>query len=234
MISGMDVTVAETFLLLTLDEAGKDAAGAGSDAGLAAALVADLVLAGALQLDGEVLTPTPAGPPATDNVPLRQAYTALAAAEPAPTTDDALQTVLRELSPVRETIATRLVAAGVLGTERGRIFRVVRHPIAEPGAGDTARAGLIAALSTDQDPRDSAPAQAPRPDTVVLLALLRPFDLLEQLEPAPHRAEAAARAAALIDAAELPRILGGAVERVRGTLVAALAAAAASTAAASG
>jgi hypothetical protein len=234
MMSGMDVTVAETFLLLTLDEAGKDAAGAGSDAGVAGGLLADLVLAGALRLDTDSGVLTPGTPPSSENVPLREAYGAIEASGTAPALADALRTLLKDLAPVRETVAARLVASGVLGTERGRIFRVVRHPIAEPGPSEAARDELIAALTARSAPGPAAGETPALSVGAVLLGLLRPFGLVEQLVPARPKAEVAARAGALIDADALARLLGDAVGGVRTTLVASLAAAAASTAAATG
>ncbi|MCK9897687.1 GPP34 family phosphoprotein, partial [Frankia sp. AgB32] len=216
----MDVTVAEKFFLLSLNDAGMDLLGAGSDVAYAAALLADLTMAGYLRLDEEnrTLSPGPTFP--AENPLARAAFDPIAAADPAPSLDTAVRLLAGELAPVREAVANRLVEEGVVGTEKGHVagvFRIVRHPVRAPATAQAARDEVRLALAPGTP-------LAPSPDAAVLLAILRPFGSLDRFAPKDRRPEAAERAAALIDAAVLPRALGEVVQAVRSELVAMLAA----------
>ncbi|WP_018500458.1 GOLPH3/VPS74 family protein [Parafrankia discariae] len=227
----MDLTTAEKFVLLTLDESGGDRAGVGVDVALAAALVADLAIAGDVRFDAGTLALSPGGTPATDNALLSGTYeVVVAATEPASATvtADLLQRFAGDLAPLREKVAGLLVEKDVLAVTKHRtagILQVLRYPVTDPAPGRALHAALESALFA---------ADAPSPGDAVLLALLRPFGLLDQLVPERRRAEANGRADAVIGSAALPRALNDAVSTARTTLLAALAASSAGAAAASG
>ncbi|CUU55183.1 Golgi phosphoprotein 3 (GPP34) [Parafrankia irregularis] len=227
MMSAMDITMAEKFLLLALDESGKDVAGVGVDVGLAASLVADLLEAGSLRFDDETLALSTGTSEVPDSPLLRSAHTAAASTGAPAKLDDLLPVIATELSPLWEQAARQLVERGVLTEKKERValvFQVTLHPVSEPAPGQALRQRLQAVLASQT---------APSPADSALLAIAHPFGLLDRLVPAEGQADAARLATAAADSTAFTRALGAAVAAARQTLLAALAASVAGGAAAS-
>ncbi|MEX5636255.1 GOLPH3/VPS74 family protein [Parafrankia sp. FMc2] len=224
----MDITMAEKFLLLALDENGKDIAGVGADVGLAAALVAELTEAGHLRFDDGVLVAGADGPGADADPLLRAAHEAVLHAGTPVGLETALAALPQAVAPLWETVARALVERGILAEEKGRValvFRVTRHPVSEPAPVQAVRERLAAVLTS---------ARAATPADAALLGALQPFGLAAPLVPAERRAEAGALAAAVAGTTAFGEALRAAVDAVRVSLLAALAASSAGGAAASG
>ena len=140
--------------------------------GLAGALVAELVLDGAVELDGKrfaVRGPAPADPL------LARVHAELASGGGRRTTDQ-LARLDRRTGGLRTQVVDRLVATGVLGRRVDRVLlrQVTRHPVLRP-LEHRALLRRVQAAATGDGPLDGR--------TAVLLALSGPVRLLEVVGP---------------------------------------------------
>ncbi|MCL9760904.1 GPP34 family phosphoprotein [Frankia sp. AiPa1] len=224
----MEVTTAEKFLLLTLDDAGADTAGLGSEFGLAAALVSDLVAAGHLVFDAEnqALSPGQTSPDKAADAPLASAYDVVTGHGAPMAVDAALARIVQASAGLPGAVGVRLVDAGVLGDTTARVLgliRVRRHPVLDPAPGRATREELLGALGVITQVSSAEPgpapgvsrASGPASEAAVLLAVLRPFGWIKQVTTKEQRPAAQARATEIVAAAALPRALGAAVEAAR-------------------
>lgn len=182
----MDLILAEQLLLLLLDDdKGADTSWYGADPGLAGALLLDLTAAGALdERDGAlVATGFPPGHPL-----LAAAHRAVAGAEKRRDAQGWVDDLPKELKPLRTRLAGGLVDRGVLSEARRKvlgIFHTTRFPQADPRPEQELREGLRAVLMGER---------TPTAQQAMLVALLRPYDLIAKLVPKHERKAAKERA----------------------------------------
>jgi Golgi phosphoprotein 3 (GPP34) len=179
--------LAEELLLLVLDdEKGTVRQGPAYEAGLAGALLLDLVEAERLREEDEALVPDGAGRLAPAVL-----ADALAEIEGSERPRDARHWVGRlpkALKPLRARVAAALVDRGVLGEERHKtlgLFSSTRHPERDAAPERDLRARLHAVLLDGAEPDAH---------TALLLGLLAPLDLIGGLVPREHRKAAKQRA----------------------------------------
>jgi hypothetical protein len=183
----MELILAEELLLLFLDdEKGSDTASWGGDPGLAGALLLDLTRLRALsEVDGKLV----AEPGATiEHSLLAAAHEAIAADDKRRDAKGWVGRLPKELKPLRERVAERLVEHGVLGEQRRKVlglFPSTRFPEADPAAEAALRERLRAVLLTERQPTVQ---------DAMLVGLLRPYDLVGKLVPKDRRKDAKRRA----------------------------------------
>ena len=168
--------------------------------GLAGALVGELALDGAVELDGRrfaVRGPAPADPL------LAQVHAELASGGGRRTTDQ-LARLDRRTGGLRRQLVDRLVDTGVLGRRVDRVLlrQVTRHPVLRP-LEHRALVRRLQAAATGAGPLDGR--------TAVLLALCGPVRMLQVVAPAPADRP---RAKQRIDEATALSDVGPVVQRV--------------------
>jgi len=181
----------ELLLLLLDDEKGSARVGFADEAGLAGALLLDLV-------EGEHVRESDGALVAAGTGPLSPQVLADARAEieNSDRPRDAKHWIGRlpkALKPLRGRIAADLVAGGVLGEERHKmlgLFSSTRYPELDPGPERELRARLRAVLVDGADPDAH---------TALLVGLLGPLELVGHLVEREHRKAAKARAKAVAD-----------------------------------
>ena len=219
--------LAEQLLLLFLDdEKGHERASWGGDPGLAGALLLDLTPAGGDRGSGRQAgrrrrpaSTIPSSPPPTRRSP------------PTSKRRDAKGWVDRlpsELKPLKERIAGGLVERGVLSEERRKVlglFRTTRFPEADPEPERELRERLRAVLLSERQPT---------PEDAMLIGLLRPYDLPEQLVPKERRKDAKRRAEEVAEGGTAAKAVAGALQEIQGAILASVAISAATVAITSG
>jgi hypothetical protein len=213
--------LSEALLLLLLDaERGSPVhAGYAHNAGLAGALLLDLLDAGALaETEGKlVATGDPPRVPA-----LAAAWSALSQPRDA---KKAVAAVGKATHPIKATIAAPLVEAGVLDETRHKrlgLFETTRYPELDPAPERALRAELGAVLVSDEPPSDFVAS---------LLGLLVPMDLVGRLVERDERKPAKARAKRVAERGAVGDAVRSAVQQEIAAVVGAGAAAAAASAA---
>jgi hypothetical protein len=182
----MQLLIAEKVLLIVLDDAkGGDQAVWAGEAGLAAALLLDLARHDLLRGSGtelEVVGPEPEHPV------LRDAYEALRTAERPRDAKRWVQDLPTRLKPLRGRVARHLVELGVLSEERHRvlgILPVTRYPEVDPVPERELRARLSEVL---------VGGRAPTEEEALLIGLLEPLGLIDNVVPKEARGAARQRA----------------------------------------
>jgi hypothetical protein len=183
----MELILAEELLLLILDdEKGSDTATWGGDPGLAGALLLDLTRLRALtEADGKLVAEPGAS---LDHPLLAAAHAAIAADDKRRDAKGWVGRLPKELKPLRERVAARLVEHGILSEQRRKVlglFPSTRFPEADPAAETALRERLRAVLQTERQPT---------PQDAMLVGLLRPYDLVRKLVPKDRRKDAERRA----------------------------------------
>ncbi|MGH3897862.1 MAG: GOLPH3/VPS74 family protein [Pseudonocardiaceae bacterium] len=182
----MELTLAESVLLLALDEVKGSAGSTPLDPGLAGALLVDLGRLGALQPVGKALHPVQGveiGHPV-----LARAATAIAASSKPRTAKAWVGRLPRELKPLTGTVARPLVERGVLAERRVTVlglFASTRFPEADPGPERMLRSRLRDVLLDGRTPQEQ---------DALLLGLLVPLGLVDRLVERRQRREARKRA----------------------------------------
>jgi hypothetical protein len=167
--------IAEELLLAALDPDRGTAVNSSTQplkVGLSGALVAELGLTGAVVLDGKRFTVT--GAPRADPL-LRAAYDVLASGKGRRSRDQ-IRRLDRAVGGVWSRVVDQLIAAGVVGRRRDRVFfvPVTRHPVLRPEVRQAVVDRLRAAAAADGE-MDAR--------TAVLLSLSGPCRLLEVVAP---------------------------------------------------
>ncbi len=178
-------TLPEEILLLTLDDrTGRPVgrSGMAPDLALAGAVLMELALAGRLDTDRDRLLPVSDAP--TGDAVLDAALARLA--EGPADARGAILLLARAATAMREALLERLVAAGRLRREEGRVlllFRDRRFPKPDGAAAQEARARLRATLLAEEipEPRDALLLGLAR--AAGLLPLILPAEELEQVQP---------------------------------------------------
>lgn len=225
-----ELSLHEELLLVALDdEKGTDTAdwGSGVEAGLAGALLLELVTAGCLGEEDGKLVPSGAGQPAD---PLAAA--ALEAIGGDDKRRDAKGWVGRlpkELDPLRDRVAAGLVERGVLDEQRHKrlgLFETTRYPELDPEPEQRLRESLTDVLAGGREP---AAHEA------MLVSLLHAHDLIKRVVPKPDRRDARKRAKQIAEGDAIGSAVGSTVSDVQAaTMVAVTAATIAAGATASG
>lgn len=176
--------LAEELLLLLLDDEKGTVSATAANAGLAGALLLDLVAAGKVD-DRIARTGTEPSEPA-----LAAAWRAIDEPKPAKHWVNKLP---GRLKPIKGTIAGGLVARGVLDERRHKtlgLFSSTRYPELDPGPETELRARLRRVLVDGEEPDER---------TAALLGLLVPLDLVKRLVERDERKAAVARAKAIAE-----------------------------------
>jgi hypothetical protein len=225
----MELILAEQLLLLFLDDRrGSDNVTWGGDPGLAGAILLELTSQRALtEDDGKLVAASGASP----EHPLLAA--ALETIEESDKSRDAKGWVGRlpkQLKPLREHVAERLVERGVLTEERRKllkIFPATRFPQAdpEPEPERELRERLRAVLLTER---------VPTPQDAMLIALLIPYDLVKRLVPRDRRRHAERRAKDVAEGGAAAQAVDDTLKGIQAAVIASTTAAVAATAATSG
>ena len=183
------LTLAEQLLLLALDdEKGVDTTGFGAelDTGLAGAVLLDLAAAGCVHEDRGRLVAVDCSPP--DGPLAADALAAIRVSSERWSAKDWVSRAPRELERLRERVAEGLVSRGILEEQRKRRFglvRATRYPVRNPEPERGLRAALAQVLLGEREPERRE---------AMLIALLPPYDLVEELVPKGRRREATERA----------------------------------------
>ncbi|MER7282790.1 GPP34 family phosphoprotein [Dactylosporangium sp. NPDC000244] len=186
----MNNGLADDFLLLALDDHGKNLIGdLRLNYGLAGAVLLDLALAGRIELAEDRVTvtdPTPTGDPVVD-----EALARIAAGEQPRKADAWIQPLADGL---RAKVLDRQVEAGVLRKEQDRVLwvfprtRFASATGAQPAAETAVRAELTAAIDGNGDGDGEVPARA-----AALIGLVQVSGLAEEVFPGRPKEELKAR-----------------------------------------
>jgi Golgi phosphoprotein 3 len=220
-----DLTLAEALLLVALDdEKGADTAnwGGGVEAGLAGALLLDVVAAGCLESDDGKLVAAGCDPPAD---PLaREALEVVRGDEQRRDAKAWLGRLRKALDPLRERVADRLVERGVLEEERRKrlgLFETVRYPERDPEPERRLRAAMTEVLVSGREPTAYE---------AMLASLLHAYDLVKRVVPKDDRREAGRRAKQIAEGDAIGAAVGSTVSEVQAaTMIAVVAATTAAT-----
>jgi hypothetical protein len=223
----MELILAEQLLLLFLDdETGSDQASWGGDPGLAGAILLDLTAQRALTEDDGKLVAAPDAAP--DHPLLAVAHAAIAASEKQRDAKGWVGSLPKELKPLRERTAERLVENGVLTEERRKLLKIFptkRFPQSDPEPERDLRERLRAVLLTERQPT---------PQDAMLIALLQPYDLVKKLVPRERRKDAKERAKTVAEGGAAAKAVDDTLKGVQAAVIASTTAAVAATAATSG
>lgn len=221
-----DLILAEELALLAYDdEAGKDRSGYGVDAGLAGALLVDLGAAGCLETQDKKLVAT--GRPAPDHPLLTEALGSINRSGKPRDAKRWLRQLGKDLKPLKDRVLQGLVERGIMTKEERRVFRLFpynRYPQVDPEPERALRERLAAAVLGERVPTDR---------DALLLALLRPYDLVKHLVPRDRRREANRRAKELADQGIAGKAVEKAVQEVQAAILVAVTASTAAAAASS-
>lgn len=219
---GHDLLLAEELLLLSLhDEKGSDQTWSSLDPGLAGALLLELTEIGALRVDGD--GNLVAAGPRSDDPLLSEALDAVSSSERPRGAKHWVNKLPGRLKPLRQRLAERLVARGILGEERKDLLGVTlsrRYPQKDPGPEQALRTRLMSALSREGEP-------APR--DAQLIGLLRPFDLIVKNVPREHRKQAKRRAKEIAENGPVNKAVHDTVTEVQTAIMVTVAASAAAS-----
>lgn len=218
--------MAEELVLLAYDdEAGRDRTGYGVDAGLTGALLMDLGAAGCIDTEGKHLVAT--GRPAPDHPLLAEALGSISCSEKRRDAKGWLTRLGKDLKPLKDRVLQTLVERGILAKEERRVLGVFpdnRYPQVNPEPERALRERLAAVVLGER---------APTERDALLIALLRPYDLVKRLVPRDRRREANRRAKELADQGIAGKAVEKAVQEVQAAILAAVTASTAVAAASS-
>jgi hypothetical protein len=222
----MELILAEELLLLFLDdEKGSDSASWGGDPGLAGAVLLDLTRLHALEEEDGKLVAVPGAQ--LDHPLLAAAHAAIAADDKRRDAKGWVGRLPKELKPLRERVAERLVAQGVLSEERRKLlglFPTTRFPEADPTAEAELRERLRAVLVTERQPT---------PQDAMLVALLRPYDLVKRMVPKDRRKDAKRRADEIAEGGDAAKAVDDTLKGIQAAVMASTTAAIVASTAAS-
>ena len=215
-----DLTLPELLLLVALDdEGGADTAnwGTGVEAGLAGALLLELLEAGCLEEEDGKLVPAACDPPA-DPV-AAEALEVIRADEKRRDAKGWVGRLPKEIKPLRARIAEGLVERGVLEERQRKVLGMTvspRYPEADPEPERRLRAALTEVLVTGREPTQRE---------AMLAGLLHAYDLVKRVVPKEDRRAARKRAKELAKSEAIAGAVGSAVSDVQAATMAAIIAA---------
>lgn len=187
-VSRMSLLLAEQVLLLALDdEKGSDTSHWAGEAGLAGALLLDLGERDLLRADADQKLVALDGQPPEHEL-LRRAYEAVRGSDRSRNAKGWVDHLQKELKPLREGLAQGLVERGTLSEDRSRllgIFPRTRYPEADPHPEFELRHGLAEVLVNGREPTE---------EEALLVGVLDPLGLIDQVVPKEHRKAARRRA----------------------------------------
>jgi Golgi phosphoprotein 3 (GPP34) len=210
---GVELTLAESVLLIALDDVKGSTGFTPIDPGLAGALLVDLGRLGALRPEGKVLHPVP-GVTITHPV-LTRAYTAISTSSKARSAKSWVGRLPRDLKPISGTVAGQLVERGILTEQRSKIlglFPSTRFPEADPEPERTLRTRLREVMLG---------TRAPEEDDALMLGLLDPLGLLDRLVERPHQRAAKNRAKQIAETGIAGSAVGDAIREINAAVIAA-------------
>ncbi len=230
-MNGANLALYEEILLLALDDRkGTSALGSMHDHAMGGAILAELLLAGALFMDDEKKKLVTAVPHAEHDDPLLQEC--LAKVQAAKRRRKAADWVMKfaGLKSLKNRVARGLVLKGVLKEERDKvlgIFPRTTFPERNPGPERALIARLRSAVLTDDEVDER---------TLVVAVIARAAGLLERAVPKKELKPRKARLKAMAEGHVAGKATGEAIEAVQAAVIAATAAAsiAATTAATAG
>src|SRR5215203_112079 len=200
-------TLAEDLLLIALDDAKGTTSWQQSGIlpyALAAALLADLALAGKVTLrDDKMVVVEPA--PLDDEL-LDEALTRMKASKKEHDANYWVPALSGKVKKLQQRLENRLVAEGILRREQHKVLWVIesdRYPTLNPAPERTLREQLRAALLTDT---------APDARTAILISLIENCKLIDRLVEKGERTAARARAKRLLREAPLAKTVGTAAK----------------------
>jgi hypothetical protein len=215
-----ELTLPESLLLVALDdEGGSDTAnwGTGVEAGLAGALLLELLEAGCLDEEDARLVPVACDAPAD---PLAAAaLEVIRADEKRRKAKDWVGRLPKELKPLRGRIAEGLVGRGVLEERQRKVLGMSlspRYPEADAEPERRLRAELTEVLVTGREPTQRE---------AMLVGLLHAYDLVKRVVPEEDRREARKRAKELAKGEAIAGAVGSAVSDVQAATMTAIIAA---------
>jgi hypothetical protein len=214
------LTLAEQTLLIALDgEKGRDTAHWGSDAGLSGALLLDLARLQLLDtVAGDAIVALEGEQP--DHEVLRDVYAKIRGSSKPRNAEGWVEHLPRELKPLRQRIARRLVQRGILSEEHSEMLGILtttRFSTVDPAPERNLRERLEEVLHGDREPSE---------EEALLVGLLERLGLIDSIVPKGPRRDARERAKSVADEG----LTGTAVrDAIRAVQVAAIAAIAAST-----
>ena len=182
--SRVDLVLAEQALLIALDdEKGRDSAGWGSDAGLAAALLLDLARVELLEVeaDGKLFAVDGAQP---GHELLRDAYTTIRGSSKPRDAKGWVDRLPRELKPLGRRLARGLVLRGILSEKHSKrlgILPTTRFPTVDAAPERELRERLIGVLVAGRDPTE---------EEALLVGLLEPLGLIDLVVTKDQRSAA--------------------------------------------
>lgn len=184
----MSLLLAEQVLLLALDdEKGSDTSHWAGEAGLAGALLLDLGERDLLRADADKKLVALEGPPPEHDL-LRRAYEVVRASDRSRDAKGWVDHLQKELKPLRERLAHGLVERGTLSEDRTKllgIFPRTRYPEADPHPEFDLRHKLAEVLVN---------GRAPTEEEALLVGVLDPLGLIDQVVPKEYRKAARRRA----------------------------------------
>jgi len=215
-----ELTLPESLLLVALDdEGGADTAnwGSGVEAGLAGALLLELLEAGCLDEDDGRLVAVACDAPAD---PVAAAALEVIRAEDKRRDAKAwVGRLAKELKPLRGRVAEGLVTRGVLEERQRKVLGMAlssRYPEADPEPERRLRAELAEVLVTGREPTQRE---------AMLVGLLHAYDLVKRVVPREDRREARRRAKELAKGDAIAGAVGSAISDVQAATMAAVIAA---------
>jgi Golgi phosphoprotein 3 GPP34 len=222
----MQLILAEQLLLLFLDdEKGSDRASWGGDPGLAGAILLDLTAQGAIAEDDGKLAAVPGAAP--EHPLLAAAHATIEASDKRRDAEGWVGRLPKDLKPLRERTAERLVEHGVLTEERRKLlglFPSTRFPAADPEPERALRERLRAVLLGERQPT---------PEDAMLIALLIPYDLPKQLVPRDRRGDAKRRAEDVAEGGAAAKAVDDTIKGIQAAVIASTTAAITASAATS-
>lgn len=184
----MRLLLAEQTLLLALDdEKGTDTSHWAGEAGLAGALLLDLGERDLLRADADGRLVAVDGAPPEHEV-LHQAYAVIRHAAKPRTAKGWVDELQTELKPLRERLAQGLVDQGILSEDTSKILGIflrTRYPEADANPEFELRQQLAEVLVTGREPTEGE---------ALLVGLLEPMGLVDQVVPKDQRKAARRRA----------------------------------------
>jgi hypothetical protein len=209
----VSLLLAEQVLLLALDdEKGTDTSRWAGEAGLAGALLLDLGERDLLRVDADTTLAAADGPP-PDHELLRRVYDVVRGSSERRDANGWVDHVQKELKPLRERLAQGLVDRGILSEDRSKvlgIFPRTRYPEADPHPEFELRHTLAEVLVTGREPTE---------EEALLVGLLEPLGLVDQVVPNDHRKAAKRRAREIGEPGIADNAVRNAVREVQAAVV---------------
>jgi Golgi phosphoprotein 3 (GPP34) len=212
----VDLILAEQTLLIALDdEKGRDTTEWGSDPGLAGALLLDLARLELISVDadGKIVAVDGAQP---DHELVRDTYTTIRQSFKPRNAKGWVRRLPRELKPLRQRLARRLVQRGILSEEHSKrlgILPATRFPTVDPAPERELRDRLQDVLVTGRDPSE---------EEALLLGLLEPLGLIDSLVAKDQRRAARKRAKAVAEQGLAGTAVRDAIRAVQAGVIAAV------------